>query len=70
MQKKRSRRNDREKLKQEMDRIMQRNVEVQNENRSLKEEMAEMEHELVNAKVLHAQVRMTRVAVIEIRLTD
>lgn len=45
-----------EKLKEEMDRIMQRNIEVQNENRNLKEEMDEMEHELVNAKMAHAQV--------------
>ena len=45
-----------EKLKSEMDRIMQRNIEVQNENRALKEEMDEMERELVNAKMSHAQV--------------
>ncbi|KAF2209336.1 hypothetical protein CERZMDRAFT_61453 [Cercospora zeae-maydis SCOH1-5] len=44
-------------LKEEMDRIMQRNIEVQNENRNLKEEMDEMEHELVNAKMAHAQAR-------------
>jgi hypothetical protein len=44
------------KLKAEMDRIMQRNIEVQNENRALKEEMDEMERELVNAKMSHAQV--------------
>ena len=43
-------------LKEEMDRIMNRNIEVQNENRHLKEEMDEMEHELVNAKMAHAQV--------------
>ena len=45
-----------EKLKAEMDRIMSRNVEVQNENRNLKEEMDEMEQALVEAKMLHAQV--------------
>ena len=45
-----------QKLKDEMDRIMQRNIEVQNENRHLKEEMDEMEHELVNSKMAHAQV--------------
>lgn len=45
-----------EKLKAEMDRIMQRNIEVQNENRALKEEMDEMERELVNAKMSHAEV--------------
>ncbi len=44
------------KLKEEMDRILQRNSEVQSENRVLKEEMEEMEHELVNVKMLHAQV--------------
>jgi hypothetical protein len=44
------------KLKAEMDRIMQRNIEVQNENRALKEEMDEMERELVNAKMSHAEV--------------
>lgn len=48
-----------QKLKEEMDRIMQRNIEVQNENRALKEEMDEMEHELVNAKMAHAQVSPT-----------
>ncbi|CAK4032472.1 GTPase-activating GYP5 [Lecanosticta acicola] len=46
-----------EKLKEEMDRIMQRNIEVQNENRAVKEEMDEMEHELVNAKMAHAQTQ-------------
>ncbi|KAF2161851.1 hypothetical protein M409DRAFT_69637 [Zasmidium cellare ATCC 36951] len=46
-----------QKLKDEMDRIMQRNIEVQNENRALKEEMDEMEHELVNAKMAHAQTQ-------------
>ncbi|KAH9827639.1 Domain in Tre-2, BUB2p, and Cdc16p putative Rab-GAPs [Teratosphaeria destructans] len=44
-------------LKEEMDRIMQRNIEVQNENRSLKEEAEEMEAALVEAKMQHAQVR-------------
>ncbi|KAM0719735.1 hypothetical protein Q7P37_003868 [Cladosporium fusiforme] len=44
-----------EKLKSEMDRIMQRNIEVQNENRALKEELDEMEREFVNAKMMHAQ---------------
>lgn len=45
-----------ERLKAEMDRIMQRNIEVQNENRALREEMDETELELVNAKMAHAQV--------------
>ncbi|EME87145.1 uncharacterized protein MYCFIDRAFT_125656 [Pseudocercospora fijiensis CIRAD86] len=44
------------KLKNEMERIMQRNIEVQNENRALREELDEMEHEVVNAKMGHAQV--------------
>jgi len=43
-------------LKQEMERIMQRNIEVQNENRHLEEATAEMEAELVKTKVLHAEV--------------
>ncbi|KAF7186957.1 GTPase-activating protein GYP5 [Pseudocercospora fuligena] len=45
------------KLKEEMERIMQRNIEVQNENRALKEELDEMEHEVVNAKMAHAQTQ-------------
>ncbi|KAF2717097.1 RabGAP/TBC [Polychaeton citri CBS 116435] len=44
-------------LREEMERIMQRNLEVQNENRHLREEMDEMEHELVNAKVGNAQLQ-------------
>ncbi|KAK5116064.1 hypothetical protein LTR85_009346 [Meristemomyces frigidus] len=46
-----------QKLKEEMDRIMQRNIEVQNENRALKEECEEMEQELVGAKMKHAQAQ-------------
>ncbi|KAK6396131.1 hypothetical protein LTR65_010241 [Meristemomyces frigidus] len=46
-----------QKLKGEMDRIMQRNIEVQNENRALKEECEEMEQELVGAKMKHAQAQ-------------
>ncbi|PLB54985.1 GTPase activating protein [Aspergillus steynii IBT 23096] len=45
-----------EKLQTEMDRIMKRNVEVQNENRSLVEQMAEMERELVEAKMKWAEI--------------
>nr|POE46891.1 gtpase-activating protein gyp5 [Quercus suber] len=44
------------KLKDEMERIMQRNIEVQNENRAMREEMDEVESELVNVKMKHAQV--------------
>lgn len=43
-------------LKQEMERIMQRNIEVQNENRHLEETTAEMEGELVKTKVGYAEV--------------
>ena len=46
-----------QRLKAEMDRIMQRNVEVQNENRGLEEQMAEMEKELVQTKMSYAEVR-------------
>ncbi|GES61789.1 GTPase activating protein [Aspergillus terreus] len=45
-----------EKLRTEMDRIMKRNLEVQNENRSLVEQMAEMEKELVQTKMESAEV--------------
>ena len=45
-------------LKEEMDRIMQRNLEVQNENRALEEQMSEMEKELVDAKMRHAEVTL------------
>ena len=45
-----------QRLKSEMDRIMQRNVEVQNENRGLEEQMAEMEKELVQTKMSYAEV--------------
>lgn len=43
-------------LKEEMDRIMQRNIEVHNENRALEEQMAEMEKDLVDAKMRYAEV--------------
>jgi predicted nucleic acid-binding Zn-ribbon protein len=49
-----------EKLRTEMDRIMKRNMEVQNENRSLSEQMAEMERELVEAKMQWAEVSLQR----------
>lgn len=44
------------KLKDEMDRIMTRNMEVQNENRGLEEQLAEMEKDLVETKMRFAQV--------------
>ncbi|KAJ5234275.1 uncharacterized protein N7469_003443, partial [Penicillium citrinum] len=45
-----------EKLRAEMERIMQRNIEVQNENRSMEENMAEMEKELVATKMKWAEI--------------
>lgn len=48
------------KLKDEMERIMQRNIEVQNENRSLKEECEELEAAVVEAKMVAAQVRTSK----------
>ena len=45
-----------QRLKAEMDRIMQRNVEVQNENRNLEDQMAEMEKSLVETKMQFAEV--------------
>lgn len=45
-----------ERLKEQMDRIMARNMEVQNSNRALEDQMAEMEQELVTTKLQHAQV--------------
>lgn len=45
-----------EKLRMEMDRIMQRNIEVQNENRAMEEQMSEMEKELVGTKMKWAEV--------------
>jgi len=43
-------------LKEEMDRIMSRNIEVQNENRALEEQMTDMERDLVETKMRFAQV--------------
>ena len=43
-------------LKGEMERIMQRNLEVLNENRGLEEQMAEMEKVLVETKMSFAEV--------------
>ncbi|KAK2735210.1 GTPase-activating protein [Myotisia sp. PD_48] len=45
-----------EKLRTEMDRIMKRNIEVQNENRAMEEQMAEMEKDLVDAKMKWAEM--------------
>ncbi|KAI9804682.1 MAG: GTPase-activating protein [Piccolia ochrophora] len=43
-------------LKDEMDRIMKRNLEVHNENRALEEQLTEMEKALVNAKLQYAEI--------------
>ncbi|KAL9599803.1 MAG: hypothetical protein Q9219_003589 [cf. Caloplaca sp. 3 TL-2023] len=45
-----------QRLKAEMDRIMARNLEVQNENRALEEQMADMEKALVETKMDYALV--------------
>jgi hypothetical protein len=50
-----------DRLKGEMDRIMARNIEVQNSNRSLEEQVQEMEQELVGTKMMHAQVSLIEV---------
>ncbi|MCJ1309084.1 GTPase-activating protein [Agyrium rufum] len=44
------------KLKEEMDRILKRNIAVQNENRLVEEQMADMERDLVNAKLAFAEL--------------
>jgi hypothetical protein len=48
--------NAEQRLKAEMERVMQRNIEVQNENRHMEESMAEMEKELVETKMKYAEV--------------
>ncbi|KAI1952418.1 hypothetical protein LOZ62_001367 [Ophidiomyces ophidiicola] len=45
-----------EKLRTELDRIMKRNIEVQNENRAMEEQMTEMEKDLVEAKMKWAEI--------------
>ena len=45
-----------ERLKATTEQVMQRNIEVQNENRHMEEQMAEMEQELVGIKLKHAEV--------------
>lgn len=44
-------------LKEEMERIMSRNIEVQNENRGLEEQMVDMERDLVETKMRFAEAR-------------
>ncbi|KAI9777320.1 MAG: GTPase-activating protein [Geoglossum umbratile] len=43
-------------LKEEMDRIMKRNLEVHNDNQALEEQLSEMEKDLVNAKMQYAEI--------------
>jgi hypothetical protein len=45
-----------DRLKGEMDKIMARNIEVQDSNRGLEEQVQEMEQELVGTKMMFAQV--------------
>lgn len=49
-----------QRLNEEMQRIMARNIEVQNQNRSLEDAMQEMEQELVTTKMNHATVSLGR----------
>ncbi|SLM37205.1 gtpase-activating protein gyp5 [Lasallia pustulata] len=45
-----------QRLKAEMERTMTRNLEVQNENRALEEQMADMEKSLVETKMQYAEI--------------
>lgn len=49
-----------ERLKAEMERVMTRNIEVQNENRHMEDSMAEMEKSLVETKMKYAEVSTTK----------
>ena len=51
-----------EKLKAEMERVTQRNAEVQSQNRLMEEQMAEMEKDLVEMKMRYAQVSCALIA--------
>lgn len=48
-----------QRLKTEMETVMQRNIVVHNENRALEEQLADMEKELVETKMQWAQVRIS-----------
>lgn len=48
-----------EKMREEMDRAMQRNSEVHSQNRAMEEQLAEMEKELVETKMKWAEVSCT-----------
>ncbi|KAK5110210.1 hypothetical protein LTR62_006206 [Meristemomyces frigidus] len=58
------------KLKEEMERIMARNLEVQGQNRGLMEEQEEMERELVGAKMALAQLAHSRPTAFQTRFYD
>lgn len=47
-----------ERMREGTEKVMQRNIEVQNENRHMEEQMAEMERELVEMKMKYAEVRL------------
>ena len=49
------------KMKDEMEAVMERNVEIFGENRRLEEELGEMEKVLVGVKMEFAEVSLTRV---------
>lgn len=48
--------NTEERMRAAAERVMQRNIEVQNENRHMEEQMSEMERELVEIKMKYAEV--------------
>jgi hypothetical protein len=48
-----------ERLKEEMERVLSRNVEVQGANRVLEDQMAEMEKDLVDTKMQYAEVSLS-----------
>jgi len=54
-----------ERLRGEMDAVMQKNIEVHNLNRALEEEKSECERELVVAKMAHAQVYLIKACSVE-----
>ena len=56
-----------ERLRAGTDQVMQRNIEVQNENRHMEEQMAEMERELVEMKMKYAEVSQSASFVVMVR---
>lgn len=59
-----------QRLKEEMDRIMARNFEVQNENRGLEDQMADMEKVLVETKMQFAEVSFFPAGIYQMTGTD